>query len=137
MCENLWFCARICVLGSVCHLRSIASACPEHGDFLTENSLFTVLLFLGVFVSLVFFLLGISLVFLSVFCLFFRIFKGSRTILGAFEVFLGIFEVSKEKKDRVFQGEGNWSFLHADTLFSLGPEKVSGKSTLWTNAGQD
>ena len=37
-----------------------------------------VLLFLGVFVSLVFFLLGFSLIFLSLSCLFYRIFKGPR-----------------------------------------------------------
>ena len=36
--------------------------------------LLPVLLFLGVFVSLMFFFLGISLVFLSVFCLFYRVF---------------------------------------------------------------
>ena len=41
--------------------------------------------------------------FLSVFCLFYRVFKGSQgeKILGVFEVFLGVFEKTKEKKDRV------------------------------------
>ena len=67
----------------------------------TQN--FPVLLFLGVFVSLVFFLLGFSLVPLSVFCLFSRIFKGSPSEENpwCFEVLLGIFEKTKEKKDRV------------------------------------
>ena len=57
--------------------------------------------FLGVFVSLVFFLLQNSLVFLSVFCLFSGLLKvhTARRILGVFEVFLGIFEKTKEKKD--------------------------------------
>ena len=43
-----------------------------------------------------------SLVFLSVFCLFYWVFKGSQgeKILGVFEVSLGIFEKTKEKKDR-------------------------------------
>ena len=61
-----------------------------------------VLLFLGVFVSLVFFLLRTSLVVLSVFCLFFSAFKGSRGEKNpwCFEVFLGLFEKTKEKKDR-------------------------------------
>ena len=39
--------------------------------------IFPVLLFLDVFVSLVFFLPGISLVFLGVFCLFSKVFRGS------------------------------------------------------------
>ena len=39
--------------------------------------MFPVLLFLDVFGSLVFFFLGISLVFLGVFCLFSRVFRGS------------------------------------------------------------
>ena len=41
--------------------------------------------------------------FLSVFCLFYRVFKGSHgeKILGVFEVFLGVFEKNKEKKARV------------------------------------
>ena len=52
--------------------------------------------FLGVF------LLCSSLVFLSVFCFFsgFRRVRKARKILGVFEVCLGIFEKSKEKKDR-------------------------------------
>ena len=50
-----------------------------------------------------FFLLRNSLVFWGVFCLFSWVFKGSQgeKILGVFEVFLGIFEKTKEKKDRV------------------------------------
>ena len=61
-----------------------------------------VLLVLDVFVSLVFSLLGISLVFWGVFCLFSKVFRGSpgERILDVFEVFLGIFEKTKEKKDR-------------------------------------
>ena len=53
-----------------------------------------------------FLLLAVSLVFLSVFCLFSWVFKASRgeTILGVFEVFLGIFEKIKEKTDRVIKG---------------------------------
>ena len=55
------------------------------------------------FVSLVFLLLRKSLVFLGVFCLFpgFLRVREVTKILGVFEVFLGIFEKTKEKKDRV------------------------------------
>ena len=66
-----------------------------------------VLLFLGVFVSLVFFLLRDSLVFLGCVSAYFPGFlrvRKVRKILGVFEVFLGIFEKTKEKKDRV----GSW-----------------------------
>ena len=54
--------------------------------------------FLGLFVSLVFFLLRNSLVFLSVLCLFSGFLRVcmARKILGVFEVFLGIFEKTKE-----------------------------------------
>ena len=61
-----------------------------------------VLLFLGVFVSLVFFLLRKSLVF-WVFSAYFTGFYRVREvvkILGVFEVFLGIYEKTKEKKHR-------------------------------------
>ena len=59
-----------------------------------------VLLFLGVFVSFMFLLLQNSLVFLSGFCFsgFLRV-REVRIILGVFEVFLGIFEKTKEKKE--------------------------------------
>ena len=42
------------------------------------------------------------MLFLSVFCLFCRVFKGSHSekILDVFEVFLGVFEKNKEKKAR-------------------------------------
>ena len=42
----------------------------------TKYPRFPVLLFLGVFVSLLYFFLGISLVFLSVFCLFYMVLEG-------------------------------------------------------------
>ena len=47
-------------------------------------------------------MLGVSLVFLSVFCLFSRVLRirKVRKILGVFQVFLGIFEKTKEKKDK-------------------------------------
>ena len=69
---------------------------------ISDSHSLLVLLFLGVFVSLVFFLLGISLVFWSVFCSFPSVQKVRkvRKILAFFEVFLGIFEKTKEKKDR-------------------------------------
>ena len=56
-----------------------------------------VLLFLGVFVSLVFSL--VFWVFSAHFSGFLRVRK-VRKFLGVFEVFLGIFEKTKEKKDR-------------------------------------
>ena len=61
-----------------------------------------VLRFLGVFVYLVFLFLEISLVFLSVLGLFYSVFEGSQSekIFGIFEVFLGVLEKTKEKKDR-------------------------------------
>ena len=65
-----------------------------------------VLPFLGVFVFLVFVLLRNSLVFLSVFCLLYRVLKRSHggKILFVSEVFLGIFEKTNEKKGRVEEG---------------------------------
>ena len=62
----------------------------------SHRTIHPVPLFLGFFGSLVFFLLGISLVFLGVFSFFFQRFLGVRQvrkILGVFEVFLGIFEL--------------------------------------------
>ena len=62
-----------------------------------------ILLFLGVFVSLVLFFLAISLVFLSV-SAHLPGFKGSQRekIIGVFKDFLGTFKKTKENKDRVF-----------------------------------
>ena len=67
---------------------------------------YSVLLFLGVFVSLVFFFPGIFLVFLSVLCLFYGVFEGSHSEKnpGCSEIFLGVFEKTKEKKERVILG---------------------------------
>ena len=66
--------------------------------------LYPVLLFLGVFVSLVFFFLGISLVFLSVFCCFteFLRFRTVRKILGSFWSFPWCFW-----KDQGKEGQGS------------------------------
>ena len=91
------------------HSRAIFESLLNHsgagffGHLIFCVSVCPVLLFLGVFVSLVFLFLGISLVFLSVFCLFtgFSRVRMVRKILGVFEVFLGVFEKTKEKKDRV------------------------------------
>ena len=70
---------------------------------LHSEDLTPVLFFLSVFVSLVFLLLQNSLVFLSVFCLFFRAFKGFALREGSL-VFLRFSLVfskrPKEKKDR-------------------------------------
>ena len=83
--------------------------CPKNGphcqygwDFPLETP---DLLFLDVFVSLVLFLLRISLVFLSVFSVFSKVARERgvrkvRQILDILEVFLGIFEKTKEKKDK-------------------------------------
>ena len=69
----------------------LASVCRAQCGRVLEDP---VLLFLGVFVSLVFFFLGMSLLFLSDFCLFYRVLTGSHRgkILDVFEVFLGVFE---------------------------------------------
>ena len=68
------------------------------------------LLVLGLFVSLVFFFWGISLVFLSVCSSFCRGFKGSdgEKNLWFFEVFLGVFGKNKEKEDREWPKDGFW-----------------------------
>ena len=74
--------------------------------------------FLGVLVSLVFFLLRNSLVFLIVLCVLFRIFKGSHGEKNPwwFWGFLCIFQKTEEKKDRVTQ----------ETWEGYGPAAVSG-----------
>ena len=71
-----------------------------------------VLLFLDVFVSLVFVLLGISLLFWAVFCLFFKVLgvRKVREILDVFEGFLGILKKKKpgaqKKKNHGKEGQG-------------------------------
>ena len=94
ICGLLQFSAKVCLFDEVfcINLR------PSNPALKAQR--FPVLLFLGVFVSLVFFFLGISLVFWSVFCLFIRVLRvrTARKILDVFEVFLGVFEKNKEKR---------------------------------------
>ena len=58
-------------------------------------------------------LLRVSLVFWGVFCLFSKVFRRlpDEKILGIFEVFLGIFEKTKEKKDRQSHQPRNFHFV--------------------------
>ena len=95
--------------------RGREGVCGELGNF-------PVLLSLGVFVSLVFFLLKISLVFWVFSAYFPRFLGGSQgeKILDGFEDFLGIFEKTKEKKDRVGGGGGL-------KYFFSGPKRHQGK----------
>ena len=66
------------------------------------EDIYAVRLFLGVCVFFGVLLLAISLVFLRVFCFFPMVLRfREEKILGVFEVFLGIFKKTKEKKDRV------------------------------------
>ena len=67
---------------------------------IASKSQFPVLLFLGASVSLVFLFLGISLVFLRVFCLFFED-SHSDKHPWCFRGFLSVFEKTKEKKDKL------------------------------------